>query len=73
MTEKNELVLSNKLKHKNMRWMAWACLFAAFIYVGLMAWKPDLKHTFGVFLGFCGTVIGVYMTNSNVRDGWGNK
>lgn len=65
--------MNDKLKHKNIRWMAWTSLFAGFAYVPLMAWIPELASSAPAFWGFCGAVITFYMTNSNVRDGWGKQ
>lgn len=66
-------MMDPKLKHKNMRHMAWSCLFAAFAYVLVMVFVPEVREGFGVFLGFCGSVILAYFTNSNIRDGWGKQ
>jgi hypothetical protein len=64
---------NQKMKHRNMRIMAYSGLYAAFVYVPLMIWVPSIQDSFGAFLGFCGAIIAAYMTNSNIRDGWGKQ
>ena len=66
-------VIDQKTKYKNTRRMAWFSLLAAFAYIPLMMWKPSISSNFGAFLTFCGAVITAYMTNANVRDGWGKQ
>lgn len=73
MTDNNQ---NPKLKWRNRRWMAWACLVSALVFpfLGALVLSEE-KYDLAMwpFFSFVGMVVGAYVGATSIADIWGKK